>query len=297
MSASEALRSRLRSTGKTPLRRLSGAAATAGAPAISERTTAILAHRRGVPVARRRGWLVRRALFLADLVGIAVGTTAAALLAHGSFWYALIAPLILLLAKLYGLYDGDEEHAHHSTVGDLIGVFHVVTISAFLMIVGDGCRPLRASSSGPSSCSGRSPASSVTCEPRDRARRRQPQHRLPAERGHRRRRRHRPADRPEDPAAPRVRHQPRRLRRRQPEGAARGPRRPDDARHPGRPAAARLAARRRSRDRRLLGRVERGHARSSSASSATLASRSTSCPACSRPSARTPASTRSKGCR
>ena len=85
-------------------------------------------------MARRRGWLVRRALFLADLAGIAVGVAFAALLTDGSFWYALIAPLVLLLAKLYGLYDGDEEHAHHSTVGDLIGVFHVITVSAFLVI-------------------------------------------------------------------------------------------------------------------------------------------------------------------
>ena len=127
---------------------------------MSARTTAILAHRRGVPVARRRGWLVRRALFLADLAGIAVGVAFAALLTDGSFWYALIAPLVLLLAKLYGLYDGDEEHAHHSTVGDLIGVFHVFTISAFLMIVATDLRRVRWTGSGPSSCSGRSRGSS-----------------------------------------------------------------------------------------------------------------------------------------
>ncbi len=36
---------------------------------------------------RRRGWLVRRALFLADVVGIVVGVTAATLLARGSAWY------------------------------------------------------------------------------------------------------------------------------------------------------------------------------------------------------------------
>ncbi len=132
VSASEVLRARFRSTGKTPLRRLG--AATATVPPISERTTAILAHRRGVPHARRRGWLVRRALFLADLVGIVVGVTVASLLAQGSAWYALIAPLILMLSKLYGLYDGDEEQAHHTTVGDLIGVFHVCTVSAFLLI-------------------------------------------------------------------------------------------------------------------------------------------------------------------
>ncbi len=136
VSASEVLRARFRSTTKAPLRHMAGVPATG--PAISARTNAILAHRRGVPVARRRGWLVRRALFLADLAGIAVGVTAATLLADGSAWYVLITPLVLLLAKLYGLYDGDEEHAHHSTVGDLIGVFHVMTISAFFTIIATG---------------------------------------------------------------------------------------------------------------------------------------------------------------
>ena len=81
------------------------------------------------------GWLVRRALFLADLAGSAVGVAFAALLTDGSFWYALMTLFGLSLGKLYGLYDGDEEQAHHTTVGDLLDVFHVFTVSAFLLIV------------------------------------------------------------------------------------------------------------------------------------------------------------------
>jgi exopolysaccharide biosynthesis polyprenyl glycosylphosphotransferase len=145
VSATDALRSRLRLNVKT-VAKLTGApvaedfvgeeaaARPLFLPGVNERTTAILAHRRGGSIAKRRGWLVRRALFLADIVGIVAGVTLVSLIAEGSPWYVLIAPLGIMLGKLYGLYDGDEEHAHHTTVGDMIGVFHVFTISAFLLI-------------------------------------------------------------------------------------------------------------------------------------------------------------------
>jgi exopolysaccharide biosynthesis polyprenyl glycosylphosphotransferase len=103
--------------------------------AINDRTTEILAHRRGRSIAKRRGWIVRRALLLADVLGIIAGVAVARLLDDTSPWYALMTVFGLSLGKLYGLYDGDEEQAHHTTVGDLIDVFHVFTVSAFLMIV------------------------------------------------------------------------------------------------------------------------------------------------------------------
>ncbi|HVP74932.1 MAG TPA: sugar transferase [Gaiellaceae bacterium] len=39
----------------------------------------------------------------------------------------------VVLAKLYSLYDRDEERADHSTGDELLGVFHLVTVGAFLV--------------------------------------------------------------------------------------------------------------------------------------------------------------------
>jgi exopolysaccharide biosynthesis polyprenyl glycosylphosphotransferase len=103
--------------------------------AINDRTIEILAHRRGRSIAKRRGWMVRRALLLADVLGIIGGIAVARILDVTSPWYSLMPILGLSLGKLYGLYDGDEEQAHHTTVSDLIDVFHVFTVSAFLMLV------------------------------------------------------------------------------------------------------------------------------------------------------------------
>jgi undecaprenyl-phosphate galactose phosphotransferase len=45
-------------------------------------------------------------------------------------------PAWILLARLHGLYDRDEERASHSTLDDLVGVFHLVTIGTFLFFAG-----------------------------------------------------------------------------------------------------------------------------------------------------------------
>jgi exopolysaccharide biosynthesis polyprenyl glycosylphosphotransferase len=42
----------------------------------------------------------------------------------------------VLLARLHGLYDRDEERASHSTLDDLVGVFHLVTVGTFLFFAG-----------------------------------------------------------------------------------------------------------------------------------------------------------------
>ena len=39
------------------------------------------------------------------------------------------------LAKLYGLYDRDEERVDHSTIDELVGVFHLVTLGAWFFFV------------------------------------------------------------------------------------------------------------------------------------------------------------------
>ena len=88
---------------------------------------------------RRRGWLVRRMLVLADLVGLSLAF-AAVMLVFGFEWKDFLAcmatlPMWIVIARLYHLYDQDEERAHHPTTDDAIGVFHLVTIGTWIMYV------------------------------------------------------------------------------------------------------------------------------------------------------------------
>jgi undecaprenyl-phosphate galactose phosphotransferase len=97
---------------------------------------------------RRRGQLVRRALLIADIGGLSASFLLAVVL-YGSratptntfslAWETLLfvatLPGWLLLAKLSGLYDRDEEHAGHTTVDDLMGIVKVVTIGSWLLFV------------------------------------------------------------------------------------------------------------------------------------------------------------------
>ena len=47
--------------------------------------------------------------------------------------FALSLPLWVVAAKLYGLYDRDEEQVDRSRADDLIGVFHLVTVGSWLV--------------------------------------------------------------------------------------------------------------------------------------------------------------------
>ena len=49
--------------------------------------------------------------------------------------FAATLPGWVVLAKVYGLYSGDEERADHSTPDDLVGVFHLVTVGVWLIFV------------------------------------------------------------------------------------------------------------------------------------------------------------------
>ena len=94
---------------------------------------------------RPRGWLIRRGLLLADVVGLLLaftitenifggvtnGQTFSARSELGLFLISL--PVWILLAKLYGLYDRDEERTDHSTVDDVFGVFNLVTVGTFFV--------------------------------------------------------------------------------------------------------------------------------------------------------------------
>ena len=100
-----------------------------------------------LPVRRRRyrrGALVRRALLAADVMGLVLAFALAnALVSSGatgdkvtpSFEYLaflLAIPGWLLLLRLEGLYDRDEERTDHSTVDDIVGVFRSVTIGVWV---------------------------------------------------------------------------------------------------------------------------------------------------------------------
>ena len=48
-------------------------------------------------------------------------------------WFVFFAtlPLWVLMAKIYGLYEHDEERTDHSTVDEIVGIFHLVTVGAW----------------------------------------------------------------------------------------------------------------------------------------------------------------------
>lgn len=113
---------------------------------LDERTLALLAQRRTKDGVRRRGWVVRRSLMGADLVGLILAFVAAeviypvqmnragALSQFAEFAFLMLClPCWVVAAKLYGLYDKDEERTDHSTADDFAGVFHLVTVSTWIV--------------------------------------------------------------------------------------------------------------------------------------------------------------------
>lgn len=97
---------------------------------------------------RRRGWVVRRVLLAADVVGLlAAFVVAQVLLADFSagvdsrivelFLIFLVSlPVWIVAAKLYGLYDRDDERTDHSTADEASGVFHLVTVLVWTLFAG-----------------------------------------------------------------------------------------------------------------------------------------------------------------
>jgi len=118
---------------------------------LDERTASILEPRgidgtaqRNVS-ARHRGWLVRRALLAADVTSLILAYVLAKLIVSGTTGtrpglefavLVLMLPVWVVAAKLHGLYERDEEQVDHSTVDEVVGVFHLVTLGAWLYIVG-----------------------------------------------------------------------------------------------------------------------------------------------------------------
>jgi FlaA1/EpsC-like NDP-sugar epimerase len=95
-----------------------------------------------VPRRNRRGWLVRRALLAGDVCGLLLAFFVTEAIFHQQPVGALgfvsqtaifvgSLPVWLVAAKLYGLYDRDEERATHTTADDLVDVFHLITVGVF----------------------------------------------------------------------------------------------------------------------------------------------------------------------
>jgi exopolysaccharide biosynthesis polyprenyl glycosylphosphotransferase len=93
----------------------------------------------------RRGWIVRRALLAADIGGLVLAFgLATAFVGIGEGFDTRGEVLLLLaslpawvvLAKLHGLYDADEAYADHTTVDDVVGVFHVGTAGVWIVYLG-----------------------------------------------------------------------------------------------------------------------------------------------------------------
>jgi exopolysaccharide biosynthesis polyprenyl glycosylphosphotransferase len=115
---------------------------------LNDRTLAILEHRQRTAIVKRRGWLIRRMLLLADLVGLSLAFAVAESLFSQSatspdhvppmseiLLFVGSLPLWIVVAKLYGLYDHDEERTDHSTADDLVAVFHLITVGTWLVFI------------------------------------------------------------------------------------------------------------------------------------------------------------------
>jgi exopolysaccharide biosynthesis polyprenyl glycosylphosphotransferase len=111
---------------------------------VDQRTLHILERRRTASTPMRRGWLVRRALAVADLAGLTIAFVSASVIfdmparsdtvkPHVELLVFLLSlPAWVVVAKLYGLYDHDEERTDHSTTDDLVPVLHLVTVGSWL---------------------------------------------------------------------------------------------------------------------------------------------------------------------
>ena len=97
----------------------------------------------------RRGYVVRRSLLVADTLALLVSFVVTELFLGRVSWgeidprvtklfviFLVSLPVWVVAAKVYGLYDRDEERTEHTTVDDLVGVFHLVTVGVWMLYAG-----------------------------------------------------------------------------------------------------------------------------------------------------------------
>jgi exopolysaccharide biosynthesis polyprenyl glycosylphosphotransferase len=93
---------------------------------------------------QKRGWLVRRALVAADLIGLVTAFTLSQILyAHTSsghvgvraetILFVLSLPGWVVIARLYGLYSQDEQQTNHLTTDEAAHAFHMVTVCTWIL--------------------------------------------------------------------------------------------------------------------------------------------------------------------
>jgi exopolysaccharide biosynthesis polyprenyl glycosylphosphotransferase len=110
---------------------------------VGGRTLEILEQRRLASAVHRRGWLVRRLLLTADLVGLAAAFAIAEVIyagrTSGSFGpgfetllFAVTLPAWAVIARLYGLYSQDDRRTNHVTADEVANVFNMVTVCTWL---------------------------------------------------------------------------------------------------------------------------------------------------------------------
>ena len=123
----------------------SGAAPDLVEDVVSERTRELIRKRR-FGRTRRRGWVMKRALAVADMAGLTLAFLLARTLLDAPvqsrydsvvpavefFTFFLSLPLWFVLARVYGLYDNDETRTDHSSVDDLFGLFHMLTVGTWV---------------------------------------------------------------------------------------------------------------------------------------------------------------------
>ena len=113
------------------------------APIAPEALVGDRAHASLAPIDMPRGWLMRRLLLVADVIGLmsafllalAVGPATPIADRVNAWWeialFVASLPLWVFLARAHSLYDRDGERSDHSTVDDIFGVFQVVTIGTW----------------------------------------------------------------------------------------------------------------------------------------------------------------------
>jgi FlaA1/EpsC-like NDP-sugar epimerase len=111
--------------------------------AVDDHTRELLAR---APAARRNRMLPA-ALVVADVIALALAFVLASLVrqANGLFAstqalavFLLALPCWILVATLLGMYRRDHERVHHRTSDEIVGIFQVVTIGAWLLLL--ACR-------------------------------------------------------------------------------------------------------------------------------------------------------------
>ena len=115
----------------------------------SRHTAAAVGGRTSAASVRHRGWVIRRLLLLADIFGLVAAFAIAETLFgpapassaydavdqfNESLLFLATLPVWVLVAKLYRLYDRDEERTDHSTADDVVAVFHLVTVGVWLFL-------------------------------------------------------------------------------------------------------------------------------------------------------------------